>query len=239
MTAHRIPGPTARRLLALPAVLAVTLATGACTGGSDDRPGAVLSYAEVRSTAQQLGEQGSDTCPFGLDLPAALKAAGVDLTATGGSTDDRPATGETREGQGPVPWPSGMTPPSSMPSAPGTPPHGRITCVWTADGGPVELDLLAVPLNDVGLNIMLPSIARAGNLPASRLEEVAAHRPAPGGPPLLTPDGGLAAVARIPAKGDGDLVLLLSQDPPDDGEHVLSGESLGKVLARLAAGVHG
>ncbi|QKW20702.1 hypothetical protein HUT16_17945 [Kitasatospora sp. NA04385] len=245
MIAHRTrrtTGPTVRRLLALPAALAVVLGAGACSGGSDrsddGKDATALSYPKVRSTAQELGAAGSGTCPFGLDLAAALKATGVGLTANAGTEEDKPATGETTEATDPEPWPSGVKPPPSMASVPGRPPTGWITCVWMIDGGPITLDLLAVPVNDVGVSMMLPKIQAAGKLSAARLETVYAQRPAPGAAPLVTPDGGLAAIARVPAKGDGDLVLLLSQNPPNDGERALSGEPLGRVLARLAAGIH-
>ncbi|WP_033214272.1 hypothetical protein [Kitasatospora phosalacinea] len=246
MTAHRATAPavrpTVRRLLALPAALAVLLGAGACSGGSDrsddGRTDAALSYPLVRSTAEQLGQGGSGTCPFGLDLAAALKAAGVDLTATPGTEDDKPATGEVTEATAPEPWPSAMTPPPSMASVPGRPPTGWVTCVWTVDGGPVRLDLLAVPMNDVGVSLMLPKAQAAGQLRVDGIHTVYDRRPAPGAAPLVTPDGGLAALARVPVKGDGDLVLLLSQEPPDGGGRTLSGEPLGRVLARLVAGIH-
>ncbi|MFJ5883175.1 hypothetical protein [Kitasatospora cineracea] len=238
MTADRVPGPTVRRLLALPAVLAVVLGAGACSGGSDrGGSGGALSYPKVRSAAERIGPAGGDGCPFGLDLGAALKAAGVDRAAAPGAPDGRPVEAEAGDGYGPQPWPSGLTPAPTAASAPGLPATAWITCRWTVGGEPVRLDLLAVPLSDAGTSLLLPTLQRTARLSVADLTTVVARRPEPGGAPLLTPGGGLAALARVAAAGDGDIVLLLSSDTADgsDNAPALSGEPLGRTLERLTA----
>ncbi|MFD8598018.1 hypothetical protein ACFV1L_23720 [Kitasatospora sp. NPDC059646] len=236
MTTDRAPARPARhRLLALPAVLGVALGAAACSG----EDGSGLSYAAVRSTAQQLRQQDSAACPFGLDLAAALKDAGIDRAVTPGSGNDRPVVGETGDGTPPYPWPSGISPSPTTASAPGLPAHAWITCVWTAGGSTLQLDLEAVPLDDVGVNMMLPAIQRAAGLSADDLGPVATGRPKPGGKPVLTPGRTPVAIARVPLDGDGDLVLMLSRSGPDAADPALTGAPLGTVLDGLRARIHG
>ncbi|RKE20216.1 hypothetical protein BX266_3567 [Streptomyces sp. TLI_171] len=235
VTADRIPTrPARRRFAVLPVVLGTALGAAACTGSDGGGSDAALSYASVRSTAEQLGSQGGAACPFGLDLAAALKSAGIDRTATPGAADAKAAEGEVAEATAPVPWPSWISPSPTTASAPGRPPSARVTCVWTVGSTPVQLDLTAVPLDDVGVNMVLPSIQSAGEVSVDQLSAIVTGRPKPGGKPLVTPGEGLAAIARVRAKGTGDIVLVLSQDSPDRPDRSLTGEPLGRLLDRLA-----
>ncbi|MFG2694635.1 hypothetical protein [Kitasatospora sp. NPDC048407] len=237
MTADRIPGPAARRLLALPAAVGLALGAAAC---SDDSSGSGLSYAKVRSTAEQLRQQPSTTCPFGLDeLAAALKNAGIDRPVAPGAKDTKAVEGELGDGTPPYPWPSGTSPSPTTASAPGMPPHAWVTCTWTAGSATVRLDLEAVPIDDVGVSVMLPTLQRTGQLTVDQLGEVVTGRPEPGDRPKLLPGSGIAAIARVPVKGDGDLVLLLSQGDADPADPALTGEPLTKVLEQLQGRIHG
>ncbi|OKJ16734.1 hypothetical protein [Kitasatospora sp. CB01950] len=237
MTADRISGPGARRLLALPAAAAVALGAAAC---SDDSSGAGLSYAKVRSTAEQIRQQPSTACPFGLDgLATALQAAGIDRPVTPGAEDAKAVEGELGDGTPPYRWPSGISPSPSTASAPGLPPHAWVTCTWTAGTATVRLDLEAVPLSDVGVSVLLPTLQRTGQLTVDQLGAVVTGRPKPGGKPVLLPGGGLAAIARVPLKGDGDLVLLLSQGDAGPADPALTGEPMAKALEHLQGRIHG
>ncbi|MFD8479276.1 hypothetical protein [Kitasatospora sp. NPDC059673] len=241
MTADRISGPAARRLLVLPVAVTVALGATACSGDSSgDSSGTGLSYAKVRSTAEQLRQQPSTACPFGLDgLATALRDAGIDRPVTPGAKDAKAVEGELGDGTPPYPWPSGISPSPTTASAPGLPPHAWVTCTWTAGTATVRLDLEAVPLSDVGVSVMLPTLQRTGQLTADQLGEVVTGRPKPGGKPVLLPGAGLGAIARVPLKDDGDLVLLLSQGDADPADPALTGEPLAKVLEQLQGRIHG
>ncbi|MFH8380085.1 hypothetical protein ACH4E7_03965 [Kitasatospora sp. NPDC018058] len=221
--------PQRRRLAAAFAAAGITLGAAACSSstGSTTGGGGALSYDRVRSTALDLVKNKSTSCPFGLDLAKAASGAGIAGAVAPAPADGRSVRGDAGDG---VPATNGQ---------PATPPHAQITCSYTV--GPstvVDIDLLAVPQNDYAVSMMLPSIQAAGLLSVDQLSRFSTDRPAVG-QTRITPDKGTAAVARVAVKGEGDLVLMLSQDFRDsDPDPALTGEPLRKAAEALAAQLH-
>ncbi|MEU3466029.1 hypothetical protein ABZ721_39595 [Streptomyces sp. NPDC006733] len=237
MTADRTAA-TYRRVLALAGAAGVALGGSACSSsGSSDgaaSDGERLSYDRVASTARQLTS--SSACPFGLDLAAALKVAGVERAVTpaafGGG---RAAQGTVNPGRPAQAWPSGQPTPSGLPSAPAVPPNASVVCHFTASDAPMEIDLVAVSEGGVAVNLALPQIASLGNLSAD--EVMAFSKDEPGiGQSRVTPGRGTAAVARVAVVGKGDLALVVSQGSTvTKADPALTGEPLRKIAEALAA----
>ncbi|MFJ9946439.1 hypothetical protein [Kitasatospora sp. NPDC091207] len=225
-----------RRTLVVAGTAGLLLGTAACSSSGGVTGTGSLSYDHVRSTAQGLA--GTDPCPFGLDLPAALKSAGIDRPVTPGAKDE-PAVGtDLGNGKPPEPWPSGVSAPPGMASIPATPPSAWVTCTYTVGATPVRIDLLAVPENGPVVNMMLPSIQRAGNLGVDQLKQFADEQPT-AGRTKVTPGAASVGVARVAAKGKGDIALTLSQDTVNATlEPALTGEALRKATEQLAAQLH-
>lgn len=234
MTADRTAA--GRRPLAVAGTAGLLLAVASCSSSGDVTGAGSLSYDHVRSTAQGLAKTGP--CPFGLDLPAALKSAGIDRPVTPGAKDE-PAVGtDLGNGKPGEPWPSGVSAPPSMPSIPATPPSAWVTCTYTVGSTPVRIDLLAIPENGPVVNMMLPSIQRAGNLGVDQLKQFADEQPT-AGRTKVTPGAASVGVARVAAKGKGDIALTLSQDTVNATlEPALTGEALRKATEQLAAQLH-
>ncbi|MBP0453850.1 hypothetical protein J5Y04_30550 [Kitasatospora sp. RG8] len=73
----------------------------------------------------------------------------------------------------------------------------------------------------------------------AQMEQFSRERPAKG-EARATPGAGTAAVARIPAAGAGDIVLIVSQDTDITGrDQALTGAPLQRAGAALAAQLHG
>ncbi|MCG6494588.1 hypothetical protein [Kitasatospora sp. A2-31] len=235
MTADRTPAQR-RRYLAAAGAAGLLLGTAACSSSAEPAGGGTLSYAHVRSTAEGLAKSGP--CPFGLDLAAALKDAGIDRPAAPGAADRPAVDTDLGDGAPAQPWPSGITAPPSMASVPATPPKAWVTCTYTVGSTPVRVDLLAVPEDGAAVAMMLPHIQRFGNLGVDQIHQFWSDRPKPG-ETRLTPGAGLAGVARVAAKGKGDITLTLSQDA-DDAQRLsdLAGEPLRRATERLAAQLH-
>ncbi|MFD8704499.1 hypothetical protein ACFV1W_18090 [Kitasatospora sp. NPDC059648] len=233
------------RLTAAFAVAGITFGTAACSSSSSTSTstatgGGALSYDRVRSTALDLFKNDSSTCPFGLDFAKAAAAAGITGAVAPAVTDGRSVTGNAGEGVPAQPWPSGNTDhPPTVTEMPATPPSAQITCSYTVGASTVDVELLAVPKNDYGISMMLPSIARAGLLSVDQLSQFSADRPAVG-QTKLTPGGGTAAVARIALHGDGDLVLMLDQNTTGRAaqDPALAGEPLRKAAEALVGQIH-
>ncbi|MFJ9772792.1 hypothetical protein ACIRVF_16380 [Kitasatospora sp. NPDC101157] len=229
------------RLTAAFAVAGIAFGTAACSSStSAATSGGALSYDRVRSTALDLAKNRSSTCPFGLDLAKAASAAGIAGAVAPAVTDGGSVTGNAGNGVPAQPWPSGNTGhPPTMTEMPATPPNAQITCSYTVGASTVDVELLAVPKNDYGISMLLPSIARAGLLSVDQLSRFSADRPAVG-QTKLTPGGGTAAVARIALHGDGDLVLMLDQNTTGGAaqDPALAGEPLRKAAEALAGQIH-
>ncbi|MFD5082100.1 hypothetical protein ACFVYP_27050 [Kitasatospora sp. NPDC058201] len=230
------PAPSRHRLLALAGTAGLLLGTAACgsDGGGTGAAGAGrLSYDQARSTAQDLSESGP--CPFGLDLAAALKGAGVDLPVTAGAKGHLTAETEVEAEVPAQPWPSGATPPAGIPSIPATPARAWVTCHFTAGATPVRVDLLALAEHGPAISLMLPHIQRFGNLGVDQLQDFADRQPATG-QTKVTPGGGLVGVSRPAVRGKGDLALTLTQTTGEaPTEPALTGEPLRRATERLAA----
>lgn len=215
---------------------AILLGTAACSSSPAGLAGpGALSYDTVRSTAQKLHQDRQNTCPFGLDLGKALKEAGLP-DAVGPDTGKGSAVnGDVGDGVPPQPWPSGATHPPEMPSMPATPPHAGITCAYRAGGSRLDVELLAVPVNGVAFNLLLPRVQRQARASVSQLQQLAAQQPGPG-QTVLAPGEGTAAVARPAVRGEGDLVLMLSSEDSagDTPDRTYTGEALRKATQALA-----
>ncbi|WP_327678929.1 hypothetical protein [Kitasatospora sp. NBC_00458] len=239
--ATRRPGPGRHRLLALAGTAGLLLGAAACgsDGGTGTAGAGRLSYDQARSTAGDLAKSGSGPCPFGLDLAAALKAAGVDRPVSAGGKDRRVTEADLEEEIPAQPWPSGATPPPSMPTMPATPARAWVTCHYTVGATPVRIDLIAVADHGPAVGLMLPHIQRFGNLGVDQLTDFAEHQPTTGRT-AVTPGAGLVGVARPAVRGRGDLALTLTQDTQDaPAESALTGEPLRRATERLAAQLRG
>ncbi|MBD0693484.1 hypothetical protein [Streptomyces sp. CBMA123] len=222
-----------RRLTAVFAAAGITLGAAACSSSAGGVPGpGALSYDTVRSTAEKLQTDKQDTCPFDLDLAKALKAAGIPGGITPDHEGGHAVQGSVGDGLPPQPWPSGASHPASMPSVPATPPHADIICAYRAGTTGLNIELFAVPQPGTAVNMLLPGIQRAAQLSVAGLQQFATEQPGPGQTRLV--GKGTAALARIAPKGEGDIVLMLSQDTgsgePDRG---LTGEPLRKAAENL------
>ncbi|MFD7906763.1 MULTISPECIES: hypothetical protein [unclassified Kitasatospora] len=224
-----------RTFTAVFASAGVLLGTAACSSSPAGvaGPGA-LSYDTVRATAQKLHQDRQNTCPFGLDLGKALKAAGLP-DAVGPDTGNGSAVdGEVGDGRPPQPWPTGATHPPEMPSIPATPPNADITCAYRAGGSSLAVELFAVPKTGVAVNLLLPRIQSRARASVSQLRQLADHQPGPG-QTVLVPGADTAALARLAPKGEGDIVLMLSEDSAGDTpDRTYTGEGLRKAAEALA-----
>ncbi|MFE2722041.1 hypothetical protein [Kitasatospora sp. NPDC059327] len=110
-----------------------------------------------------------------------------------------------------------------------------MTCAYTVGSTPVRIDLPAVPEDGRAGTMMLPYIQRAGHLGTDGLKRFADARPT-AGRTEVTPGSGSVGVARVAARGKGDLALTLSQDTANAApEPALTGEALRRATERLAA----
>ncbi|GAB7182006.1 hypothetical protein ATKI12_1837 [Kitasatospora sp. Ki12] len=236
MTAAQRRRPTA--LFASAAVLLGAAACSSSSGGVPPGPGG-LSYDTVRTVAEKLlqdqaaGKGKEAACPFGLDLGKALKAAGIPGTPALDTGDEHAVDGDIGNGESPQPWPSGMSHPPEMPSIPAKPPLADVSCGWRVGSAKLDLELLATTQRGVAVNLMLPGIQHAARLGASDLQQLAADQPGPGQTKLLA-GRGTAALSRITPKGDGDIVLLVSQNYDAQPDEALTGEPLRKLAESLA-----
>ncbi|MBO1417652.1 hypothetical protein [Streptomyces sp. FH025] len=225
------------RLTAAFAAAGIALGATACSSsGGTAANGGALGYDRFRSTALDVFKHKTDTCPFGLDFAKAATAAGITGAVAPAEHDGHSVSGNAGDGVPAQPWPSGVTHPPSQPEMPAVPPSAEITCTYTVGRSAVDVHLMAASKSDYGLSMMLPKIAAAGLLSTDQLSRFFADRPAIG-QTRLTPGDGTAAVSRVALSGEGDLILLLSQNtignPPQD--EALSGEPLRKAAEALAA----
>ncbi|MFJ7247406.1 hypothetical protein ACIQWA_22575 [Kitasatospora sp. NPDC098652] len=239
MTAAQLTAARRRKLTAVFAAAGIALGAAACSSSAGGVPGpGALSYGSVRSTAEKLQQDKQDTCPFGLDLGKALQAAGIPGTVTPDHEYGHAVQGSVGDGLPPQPWPSGASHPPAMPSIPATPPHADVICAYQVGTARLDLELFAVPQPDVAVNLLLPGIQRAAGLPVAALQQVATEQPGPGQTRLLGSKG-TAALARIAHQGEGDIVLMLSQNPSTgEPDQALTGEPLRKAAAALVDQLH-
>ncbi|MER5349400.1 hypothetical protein ABT093_03570 [Kitasatospora sp. NPDC002551] len=232
---------TTDRKTALAAVVlaGLLLGTAACSssgGGAAPSGGAALSFAELKSTVQGLGPQPS--CPFGLDLAGALKAAGIERGVTPAGGTDGPVRAEVVPSEDARPLPAGSAPGRTPATLPARPESVQVWCSYTAGTTPVEIGVLAAPAEGVAVNLALPYIQRAGALSADQLVTVSRDQPSPGRAGT-TPGRGSVGIARLPVADKGDLALLVSQGTEAASpDAALTGEPLRALAEKLAAQLH-
>ncbi|MGW4896280.1 hypothetical protein ACWEQL_29110 [Kitasatospora sp. NPDC004240] len=234
MTADRT---TVTALLTAAGILVGVTACSSSSSGASELFGAAggpgkLSYEGVTATSKQLTE--TSACPFGLDLAAALKAAGAEREVTPGANGDPAVVVDTTPARGPRPWPTTRIPPEGAPTTmPAVPATTAITCNLSASGAPVEIILLVVEENDGASGLLLPLAVSRGGIHAKEMDGF--YRGSLiRGEVQVSPGDGEAAMVRLPVIGRGDMALLVSQGgtvPRKDD--ALRGESLRKVTETL------
>jgi hypothetical protein len=182
------------------AVLAGVLACGACT--SDDEPGNALSVDTVREAAGKAGTS-PENCPLDVDLPAALRSAGVD-----GSARLDSASAEVSQSDEPADDPLAA-------QQQGTPPleaaaGALVECHYLV--GDEELDVqLVVTRSEGAVNMLAPQIVADAGMAMSDLEDFLASPPGPG---EVAMPADTVAVA-VPAVDGGDAALVVSSAVAD------------------------
>ncbi|MER7701674.1 hypothetical protein ABTX81_02075 [Kitasatospora sp. NPDC097605] len=231
---------TDRKSALAPVLLAgLLLGTAACSssdGATAAADGGKPSFARLKSTVQGLGPDPS--CPFGLDLAGALKAAGMERPVTPGTGTGRPVRAEVVPPGKALPGPTGSTPGPARATLPARPESVQVWCSYNAGGTPVEIGVVAAPAEGIAVNLALPYIQQAGDLTTEQVVTVSAEQPAPG-LAKTAPGRGSVAIARLAVAGTGDLALLVSQGteaPSPDA--ALTGEPLRTLAEKLAAQLH-
>ncbi|MFC5664322.1 hypothetical protein ACFP3U_15180 [Kitasatospora misakiensis] len=230
-------GKTALALLASAGLLLGTAACSSSGGPAAPSGGAKLSYPALRTTVQGVGPNPS-SCPFGIDLPAALKASGTERAVAPDSGKDQPVRAEVVPPEGAYPLPSGVTPTPSMASIPARPEHLQVWCSYTAGTTPLEIGVIVAPAERIAVNLALPYIQQAGRLSPDQLVKASTDQPAPG-EARTTPGGASVGIARLPVTDKGDLALIVSQGTDATSpDPALTGEPLRRLAETLAGQLH-
>ncbi|MGW6915639.1 hypothetical protein ACWGB8_17740 [Kitasatospora sp. NPDC054939] len=218
---------------ALAAAAGLLLGTAACTSSDAPAGGSPkLSYDGFTATVGATG--GNGPCPFGIDLAAALRAAGDERGVTPGS-DGGPAVRTHLAAARPASaFPDGASRTPPLPTVPARPAVSEVTCYFTVGSSAFEVQLVAVPVEGPAVNLLLPQLQSADRLSGEQLTAFAAERQAPG-TVRLTPGEGRAAIARIPVAGGGDLALSATERAQtlDAKGRALRGEALRKAAEQL------
>jgi len=187
------------------------LALGACASSE-------VSVDDLRHAAHAAG----NACPVDFDVPAALRAGGVDRPARPDGADVEVSDTET-----PAPDPTaaqleqGLTPLEATAGL-------LIECHYQVDESKLTVRVVATRI-PASLNILVPTISRTAKMTSAELSTFVATPPDPGDT-RLTPDNEVA-LNRLRVDGDGDATLMVSADPALPG---LSGEALRSATAALA-----
>jgi hypothetical protein len=198
------------RILACVAVLTGVLACGACT--SDDEPGNARTVDAVRQAVSEAGPA-PEKCPL-VDVPAALRAAGVD-----GSARLDSATAEVSQSEEPADDPLAA-------QQQGTPPleaaaGANVECHYLV--GEDELDVnLMVTRSEGAVNLLAPLIVSESGMAMTELQDFLDELPGPG---EVTMPADTVAVVRPQVDG-GDAALMVVSD--------LGGDALREVAGTLA-----
>jgi hypothetical protein len=225
---------------AVAAAVLAGAALGACSSkgssspsaGSGSSTGAVssgITVDAVHAAAAKLGSAGGD-CPLGLDVNAALKAAGVSGTAAP-DTQNGPAadglTPETSDGNGPPKQYS----------------FSMIECSYVVtDGGTttglaVRLGAMPAGKGDTVANLLGPRIASDGRLSTADLRTFLSTS-FTAGQSKVTPGAGTAVYSQLTGSGSGVGIEVSSLPPDNTATPALSGTALEKVTTTLAGQVH-
>lgn len=222
-------------LVALAAVAALggCASKGSSTSSSEPRPagGSTLTVDAVHTAAGKLGSTGG-SCPLGLDVNAALKAAGVSGTATPDTANGPAATGETPET-------AGDGSPSKQYG------FSLIQCGYVVtDGGTTTVlgvNLGAMAGKSTGIaNLLGPVIQRDGRISVGDLKTFLSV-PFRTGQTKVTSGMGTAVYAQLTGSNTGNIGLEAGtrlQPDESDGAPALSGPALEKFAMAIAAQVH-
>lgn len=201
MTPHTATGPARTRKTGL-ALLAILLATTACSSSGGDSP--ATSVDAVSTAAGRLDPPGP--CPFAFDMAAALRKA----KAPGKATPDDPAA--VGENHAPPPGgPSAPVPASQLfPDIPATEAYSAIACDYRVDGLPLRVTVVATRTDDGAFALLLPSLAHTRGVDDSTdaFRTWARTAPQPG-KVTAPPDARAAAFVRIPVRDAGDVALMV------------------------------
>jgi hypothetical protein len=175
--------------------------------------GPALSVDAVHTSADKLVASPNGACPLGLDVPAAMKDAGVAAAVTPASPA---ASGDTDKSVGAD---------SPLVKTGGA----MIECDYeAASGAGLKVVLLAVRTGQAR-SLLAPLIAHDSKLSHAELEAMFGDKFVTG-TTVLSPSGGTSALARLKVSG-GDAVLLV--DSPDGG--TIAGEPLRKAAEKFVS----
>ncbi|MDT0428634.1 MULTISPECIES: hypothetical protein [Streptomyces] len=205
-----------RHVLPGAAVLAVALLAG-CQGGTDDGAGGdgvPVSVERLAEMADEVGPDGSDTCPLPYDFAKAASTAKITGEAGDGAAagDDEPAA--TAE--------NGYKAEKGAPFADN--PGGLVSCWFHVGGQSVEVHLVAAEKPQPE-SLLAPVLVRVSGQDAEELDPYL-RRTEKGEPgtPVLGTTGDYATV-RVEPEGEGHAALLLTLGEPEGpglGEDQLS-----------------
>ena len=205
---------------------------GACASSHSGAAGAGGTTPDaVHAAAAKLGSAGG-ACPLGLDVNAALKAAGVSGTAAPDTASGPAADGTTPE-----------TAEAGDPAKQYD--FSLIRCSFVITDGAtttgLAVNLGAVPSGQSGTvaNILGPILARDGGLAPADLQGFLGT-PFAAGQSKVTPGKGTAFYSQLTGSGSGvGLEVGATPTPASDGTApALSGAALQKFATTLAAQIH-
>ncbi|WP_274709440.1 hypothetical protein [Streptomyces tubbatahanensis] len=214
MGKRRIPGGG----LTVAAVVAAVLAACSGYGGAKDEHGGGEERKPARSplsvgALRKLAAEPGTSCPVPYDVPAALRAAGVEA--------DRVESGSV-DGE----LPDDLDTPLARADG------ALVGCGYRVGAERARLFTVGVA-RGYAVDVMLPQIqhdARMGRDVLRRYAEEV-HEAEPGDAPLVVPGGNVAAV-RLPVAGGGDMALVVTVG--DDGRTRLSRHRVGALTRNLA-----
>jgi hypothetical protein len=196
--------------LVLAAALLPTLA--AC--GADE-----ASVVELRQVAQDA--RGSSTCPYDLEVPAALDADDVEpgKVSVEVSKETEPAADPLQAQQ------DGMSP---LDAAAGT----YVACTYATGGRTMKVHV-STAAGDAAPGLLLPLLQREAELSADQVKAFADDLGEPGSAKVAP--GGKAALARVPVDGDGSAALMVTGNVAAGDELVEITDDLADALVKSAS----
>jgi hypothetical protein len=198
--------------LRFPLALAAILALAAC---SSDDP------AISMDGARKATPPNPSTCPLHLDVPAALKSAGVEATVTPGavtmekSTTDKPANDPIAAQQG------GMSALDAMAAV-------YVDCAYKSSPGTLQVRLAITPGKGAA-NMLAPQLIADAHLSVTDAQPLLASPPGPGEVKVVA---GTVAFGGVAVDGGNGAILVKSDLP------TLHDDTLGTVAKTLASQLH-
>lgn len=222
---------TTRTAVAALGVEAV-LAASACTSESSDEA-KTMSVQDLRD--RQSSVEPDLPCPLRFDVPAAVRDAGITQQVLPGDPQSEAEESPARPAEPAVPA-VGDGP--ARPEIPASPAVWAITCNYRVGASELHVHVVGSSAADTAINMYAPVIQRAAALGTDDLvgflRDATAAEP---GTVMVTPGHGTGATVRLPAVGDGDVVVIVTsatQDGPADP--ALSGQSLVAVTGTIRDG---